>query len=239
MTVRHQRRRLLTVTTVTVLAGIAIWVWPSAGHHATGRVVPVSVSPRPVSPVPSIVAVAGVLAGSLGWRRWNDSVWLPYSPDAGPGRETGGLVSGFARTDLGAGLAAVHLSVRSTYYAGPTVFDATIEDQLTGRHRDALHAAVRAEYETNRTRLHLAAGATVPFAGSVPTAFHTTFTSPEDASVEVVWVSAGHFYVASYRLVWIDGDWRLFAEDPTATAKVPVFTAMPAGYSLFPGVGGV
>jgi hypothetical protein len=232
MTTRHPHRRLVTVAAVTILAACGIWVWPSATRHAS----PVG---RPPVAAGMVSPVSVVLAGSLVWRRWIDSVWLPYSPVDGPQVEADGVVSGFSRTELGAGLAAVHLSTRSTHYAGPLVFDATIDRQLTGRFRESLRAAVHADYEAARVRLHLEKGASVPFQGSVPTCFHTTFTSGSDASVDVVWVSGGKFYVASYRLVWIDDDWRLLAEDPTATANVPVFTAMPAGYRLFPGVGGL
>ena len=168
------------------------------------------------------------------WRRVNESVWLPYSSVDGPRVGSVGVVSGFARTDMGAALAGMHLFLRSTQYLGSEVFEPTLDVQVVGPFRDAVRASIRTEYQASKVRLNLADGDPIRFVGAVPTAFHVTHLSPLEVGVEVV-VEADHkFYVASYRLVWRTDDWRLIAQDPAKVGDVPVFDRLPAGYTLFP-----
>lgn len=57
---------------------------------------------------------------------------LPVSDVAGPRTVTATQVEGFERSPVGASLAAVHLTARTDYAAGPAIFTATIQHQVAG-----------------------------------------------------------------------------------------------------------
>src|SRR5690606_3480837 len=68
----------------------------------------------------------------------------------GPRSLNGGRAVGFARTPLGALLAAVHIAVRANPQWGPKVFEPTIGDQVIGPDAEALLASTREAYDRLR-----------------------------------------------------------------------------------------
>lgn len=98
-------------------------------------------------PLPTPTAVAAADVTMTTWRGMD----LPVSAVAGPFVVGESHVSGFARTELGAAVAAAHLSVRLDPAAGPPTFEGVLEDQVVGD-VDRMAAAVRSQYRAEATR---------------------------------------------------------------------------------------
>lgn len=76
---------------------------------------------------------------AVAWR----GATLPASDADGPRDLTDTHAAGFARTPLGAALAAVHLSVRIDPHAGPDTFEPTIRQQVSGNTQQLLASVQR------------------------------------------------------------------------------------------------
>jgi hypothetical protein len=138
---------------------------------------------------------------------------LPVSPTDGPQRLSD-VAAGFARTELGAALAAAHLSVRVDPAAGAEVFRPTIEQQMTGDTARVL-AAVEAAAATPAT--------STP-ATSTPasiTGYRVDAFTPDAATVHLRVVSPGGAATDfAVPVVWDAeaADWLLVAPAPQADA---------------------
>ena len=149
---------------------------------------------------------------------WN-GMTLPAGPD-GPTDPAGDIASGFAHTELGAAMAAAHLSVRIDPYAGPASFEPTITGQTYGGDPAALLAATQARY-----RALGGDGGPIPTSTAQITGWRIdawTAAGPSTVHLRVVapGADATDYGIA---VVWVDGDYRLL--DPT---RADTFTTSPA-----------
>ena len=171
-----------------------------------------AVSALGADPAPTVAAAATTTVA------WNGMA-LPAGPD-GPTDPAADVASGFARTELGAAMAAAHLSVRIDPYAGPASFEPTITTQTHGGDPAALLAATRDRY----TELG-GDGGPIPtttgqitgwridgFTPDAPTTVHLRVADPGG--------SATDYGIA---VVWVDSDYALV--DP---ARADTFTTRPA-----------
>ena len=171
-----------------------------------------AVSALGADPAPTAAAAA---TSTVAW----NGMALPAGPD-GPTDPAADVASGFARTELGAAMAAAHLSVRIDPYAGPASFEPTITTQTHGGDPAALLAATRDRY----TELG-GDGGPIPtttgqitgwridgFTPDAPTTVHLRVADPGG--------SATDYGIA---VVWVDSDYALV--DPT---RADTFTTRPA-----------
>jgi hypothetical protein len=149
---------------------------------------------------------------------WNGMA-LPAGPD-GPTDPAGDVASGFARTELGAAMAAAHLSVRIDPYAGPASFEPTISNQTYGGDPGALLAATRDRY----TALG-GDGGPIPTTTGQITGWRIDGWTPDAPTTVHLRVAGPSGTATDYGIavVWVDGDYALV--DPT---RADTFTTRPA-----------
>jgi hypothetical protein len=183
-------------------------------------------TPQPASPAAAtqpadVPATPDVTA----WTWPRTGMTLPVSPTDGPQRLSD-VAAGFARTELGAALAAAHLSVRVDPAAGADVFGPTIEQQMTGD-TARVRAAVEAAAATSPTPATGTAPSTAPAA---ITGYRVEGFTPDAATVHLRVASPGGAATDfAVPVVWDDarGDWLLVA--PAAQADALFATAAPSG----------
>jgi len=210
---RRGRRWPWTVLVVLVVALLAV-VW-LAERDSTPRVRPPlgrSAVPVPVAPAPPVVT--GQLRDTsqvpptttplnISWQ-WVDGIWLPFSQPssanfAGPAVVAGPVARGYARTPLGALLAAEQTASRIIVEPG-------------GGWRAAVAAGVvpdagAAAYVRGRATVDAA-----PPAGGYLQAAGFAFVdyNPDAAVVQLVFRDpAGGYLVNTATVRWQGGDWRL------------------------------
>lgn len=173
---------------------------------------------EPVDPTEPDATAIGTRTMSLqGFR-------LPASPTAGPRVAVDGRASGFARTDLGAALAAVHISIRTGALVGPGVYGPTITEQVVGPHAERLRTRTDAEYNQERTAAGVASGEPLftDCAASGPgcsrvLGYEITRRDGDDIVVHLLVHAldaapgATELFDARMTVRWSDGDWRLVA----------------------------
>jgi hypothetical protein len=170
----------------------------------------------PTTPAVTVSAPAGTAL-------WNGMV-LPAGPE-GPTDPGGDVASGFARTELGAAMAAAHLSVRIDPYAGPASFTPTITGQTYGGDPAVLLAATQARYDTAAARAGVTDGGPIPtstgqivgwridgWGPDAPATVHLRVTGPDGVDTDY-----------GIAVVWVHGDYALV--DPT---RADTFTTTPA-----------
>lgn len=146
---------------------------------------------------------------------------LPVSTSAGPAERSETSARGFARTPLGAAIAAAHLSVRVDPSNGPTVFEPVLADQVVGA-KDRLADAVRAQADSETN-----AGAPGSLLG---------WRLGGDSAAATVTVHLGVEQANGTRadyaipLAWADGDWRINA--PSSGPFFPI-TDLTGTYAPF------
>jgi hypothetical protein len=126
---------LITVATIVGILTVAGAALLRAGGVPDQTAPPPTLAPAAVDHV--IIAT---------WR----GMGLPVSAVSGPFVMGETHVSGFTQTELGAAVAAAHLSVRLDPAAGPPTFEAVLEDQVVGD-VDRMAAAVRNQYRAEAT----------------------------------------------------------------------------------------
>lgn len=149
---------------------------------------------------------------------WNGMA-LPAGPD-GPADPGGDTARGFAHTQLGAAMAAAHLSVRIDPYAGPASFEPTITTQTHGGDPAALLAATQARYTAAggdggpipTSTGQITGWRAEDWTPETPTPVHLRVTSPDGTATDY-----------GITVVWADGDYHLL--DPT---RDDTFTTAPA-----------
>jgi hypothetical protein len=194
---------------------------------------------------PGSAGQAPVPRASLASVRWSSfyGVELPWSAAAGPRDTTGGLAAGFARTPLGALLAAVNIAVRANPQWGPRIFTAVIRGQVTGPDAAALLANCQAYYD----QASQAAGATGgrPLGGVdvAEQAFRWVAYTPAAAIVDLVSAGPGAQgttvrATTQIQVIWAGGDWKVIAPPGGNWGNSAAGLPSLAGYTLFPGQGG-
>jgi len=221
---QHARRRAITAG-VAILAVLVVGLllivklWPDSG-------------------APSREAGNGP---DLTWETVATGTLLPVSRSAGPFVEKEGLASGFAHSELGAVMAAIHISDRAAGAHGPAVFAPTIRNQVVGDDAQAMLARAQAGYEENRTRLGLPEGRPIPSSsgGNHLLAYKIERYSSESAVVTLisgVGVDAQKFFGGTAEVRWVDSDWRLVAPSQGAIENAfRELSSIPTGSVVFEG----
>ncbi len=135
---------------------------------------------------------------------------LPVSASAGPYEFSATRSAGFAQSELGAALAAVHLSARIDAYTGPAVFTATIGDQVAGDTATLL-SATTAAYTALAADAGVTGGEPVPAPTGQVTGWHITGFDPAALTEVQLLVDTpdGASSVFTVGVQWVDGDWKL------------------------------
>lgn len=178
-------------------------------------------SPRPdgASFRPAVTASADVPGGEddskLSWTSAH-GVALPVSPDHGPIRTRDGSASGFARTEVGAAIAAAHLVVITSSTAGPASFGPAIEEQVVGPNAPAMAARVAEQYQALRLPAGVGDGQPLPGANADVLGFLLEAYDSAHAVVRLVLTSPelqadGDVVELPVTLAWSEGDWALVA----------------------------
>jgi hypothetical protein len=149
---------------------------------------------------------------------WQDfhGVRLPLSSTDGPRTLKRDLAEGFARTQQGALLAALHIGVRANAQWGPDVFEPTITRQITGPDAGQLLTNTRRQYEQSRQEAGLPERSPLGRAYVTEEAYRWQSYTADAGTVDIVSAGpspAGTTVRASTRVqvVWLDGDWRVIA----------------------------
>lgn len=205
----HARRRtgllIAGAVSVALIALLVLALFIAAHHRSSGT--------APTAQPPS--AAAPLADSGLTWQRVQ-GVYFPVSSTDGPSRIDGQLVAGFADSDLGAALAAVHIVYRATAAPGPAVFGPTLREQVVGPGARDLAAAVDAEYEQARDSSGLPDGAPLGDGSATFVGYRTSPLPGGNREVQVVERSPdengiAQFYAFDVVLTRLDGDWKVVA----------------------------
>ncbi|WP_026416343.1 hypothetical protein [Actinomadura oligospora] len=219
----NRRHVLIGAATGAVLALGAFTLLPDGPEDHLLRVPRVAgdqLQSSPVTPTSGLV-----------WRDFH-GFRLPYSASDGPNAVADDRAAGFARSPLGALLAAIHVSVRSDPRWGLATATSTVNTQFVGPDRAGMLASINTA--------PLAPG--TPHAYATLEAFRWQGYTPETASVDVVSAGPGDSdqvvrAATRIQLQWQDGDWRVVAP-PGGTwlgSAAPVGSL--DGYTRFPTAG--
>lgn len=229
-TAERPRIRLLVVVAaaIAIVAAIAVFLIArpgdaptaqatSPGPARTATAAPTSSgSPQQASPDSPAIALPTAAPGGVTWRLIGQ-VAVPFSSTDGPQRVTDTSASGFARTPVGALVAAVQISTRAGYSAGQPSWEATIRDQfVASADRDALLAILRDAAEAGQQPA--AAGELSQVAGFR----YLSYTSDTAVIGLVRRTPQGSYAMTTLTVSWQSGDWRLMApaagQWPSATS---------------------
>lgn len=163
------------------------------------------------APPPAAATGDGYDVTAVSWQ----GVALPISPTAGPATFTDTRSQGFAQSELGAALAAVHLSSHIDPYTGPAVFEPTIDTQVIGD-TTALKKLVTATYTEQAKKHHVTGGAPILAPTGQMKAWRIDGYTPTGVNNVEVYVGTptGTDVVYTIAVEWVDGDWKL---KPTVT----------------------
>ncbi|NAZ85207.1 hypothetical protein [Kineococcus indalonis] len=215
---RSWRRRVVgTLVTLVALAGLTALV-----------VVLLDRSPASAPEPPP--AVAPTPTAGLTWQRVQ-GVYFPVSATDGPTRIDGQLVAGFAETDLGAALAAVHIVYRASAAPGPAVFGPALREQVVGPGAADLAQAVAAEYAQARDSSGLPDGAPLGEGTATFLGYRVADLPGGNRDVQVVERApdengVAQIYAFDVVLTRVDGDWKVVA--PASGTWNTAFSRLPA-----------
>ena len=239
------RRLLLPAAAVAaVLLGTGL-AFALAGRPPASRG-PAATAQAPASPAgaagPGQPQVPRVSLASVRWSGFY-GVELPVSAQAGPYDTSGGMAAGFARTPLGALLAAVNIGVRANAQWGPRIFTAVIRGQVTGPDAAALLAGCQAAYDQAAQSAGVTAGQPLGTADVTEQAFRWVAYTPAAAILDLVGAgpgSNGATVRASVQMeaVWDGGDWKVVAQPGGDWGNSAAALSSLAGYTVFSGQGG-
>lgn len=151
---------------------------------------------------------------------------VPVHRVHGPGDTSRGVARGFSHDELGAVLAAIHISARLAPDATPQVYEAVAREQCFG------------DVELTIASIRVARTSTPP-AAALPQDYHYKITTG-DPSGEQVLVSLavtteqgraqGGFVGVTRSLRWVDGDWKMQVPvpAPSVISSVEGYTALGA-----------
>lgn len=141
---------------------------------------------------------------------------LPVSRSAGPRDTRGGLARGFARTPLGAVLAAAHISVRLCPQAGPGMYGTTLRDQVVGANTAVLARHLDDDYQQARAQLAVPYGQPAGRLYSTTRGYRVDAHSSDAATVRLLLEGPGKdtgsvLVPLVVHLRWTGADWALVA----------------------------
>jgi hypothetical protein len=239
------RRLLLPAAAVAaVLLGTGL-AFALTGRPPASRG-PAATAPAPASPAgaagPGQPQVPRVSLASVRWSGFY-GVELPVSAQAGPYDTSGGMAAGFARTPLGALLAAVNIGVRANAQWGPRIFTAVIRGQVTGPDAAALLAGCQAAYDQAAQSAGVTGGQPLGTAVVTEQAFRWVAYTPAAAILDLAVAGPGANGAtvrASVQMeaVWDGGDWKVVAPPGGDWGNSAAELSSLAGYTVFPGQGG-
>ena len=199
--VRRARRQAATLAALLAFVGLLfvigiVKVWTGRSGPPASNAAPSTVARRDGGP-------------DLRWEPFRAGLDLPESLSAGPARKVDGRAEGFARSQLGAALAAVHLGHRIDPAAGPGVFEPTIREQVVGPDAGKLLEKTSASYEALRQQ----EGNKQSGEQAHLVAYKVESQSPDAATVAVIsgYDDRPDLYSVRFDLRWIDNDWHLVA----------------------------
>ena len=239
-------RRLLPAAALLIVLGGGLTVAAWARHPAPGG----------VAGQPAVPARPGVLASSssqnqpvtpqvnLAGVRWRDfyGVELPYSA-AGPRYTAGGIAAGFARSPLGALLAAVNIGVLANAQWGPRIFTAVIRGQVTGPDAAALLASCQAAYGQASQSGGVTGGQPLGAVDVTEEAFRWVTYTPAAAIIDLVSAAPGSQGTTvrastQVQVVWDGSDWKVIAPPGGNWGSAATELSSLRGYTVFRGPGG-
>jgi hypothetical protein len=163
---------------------------------------------------------------TLSWETVGDQP-VPISAEHGPRERDGGVARGFSHDELGAALAAVHLSVRLSADVGPQVYEVVAREQCIGD-AEATLAVIRGSRST------------APAGSTVAEAYYYKITAGDPAGDQVLVSlaisspqarSLGGYIGVLRTLRWVDGDWKLELPPPAPQVIGSVNAYTPLGGS--------
>lgn len=214
---RRPKRRVVLVAVgvagLLIAGGVALW--PRASTP------PIAAPAPPASSAPAV-------AEGLTWEL-RQGVYFPVSTTDGPSTMAGGYAAGFADTDFGAALAAVHIVYRASAAPGPAAFEAALRDQVIGSGVEQLTGTVRAEYETARSASDLTDGDPIGEGSATFLGYHVG-TLPDGNRAVQIYEQAPDVngvpqtFAFGVVMAWQDGDWKVVA--PTSGTWSTAFSQL-------------
>jgi len=236
---RHPGRKTVVVGAVLlVLAAGLVAVDITAGHRQQPRppaaaAPPAAVPGAPLAPAappapaprpqPLDLTVPVTTPAGLTWSTWAGEQ-EPSSPDAGPAHVTGAVAAGYARSPLGALLAAQQIGTRYLISPHGGWRAVTLAQVVPGPGRDHF-IALRAATTDNPPAAGLAQ----------PVAFRYVTWTPAQGVVQLVSRVPGRdgFQVVTATVLWRDGDWRLQLQNDGGVSPTAVTVPTPTGFVLW------
>lgn len=235
---RRRRRQIAVLAVIAVVlpaTALSAWTVLRDGESASGAPPAAEQSAAPdgtsQSPAPSP-------ASDLTWVD-RQGTPLPVSASAGPTGQDGPLDIGYADTDLGAVLAAVHISYAAGPSAGSATFRPALEEQVTGPARQALSVAVEKDYAEARVAAGLRDGQPLPPGDATLLGYRVEKLPQSNRHVQLVLTAtdadgASQTFSVDVVMTRQDGDWRLLAPSAgTWNSVVAQLPDVPTDITLF------
>lgn len=157
----------------------------------------------------------------LQWQRIWGGAAVPVSGSDGPARIDGGVAGGFARTPQGAALAAMD-AIGRAYAAPETIWQNVIRERFYGGNDALIDGFAR----SRASAPGMARYATVPEAVRIQPGYRDDL-----AVVQLAVRSTSGYAIATWPMVWVEGDWRIRVPDDIDTLWRPgTPTASTAGF---------
>jgi hypothetical protein len=235
------RRRMLVIgAALLALAGVLVAfvvIGGERGRHPSAAPPPAaapaagqSTASSPVVPVPprtgatdQDLAIPVTTPTGLTWSLWHGA-WLPYSRTAGPSHVDGPVASGYARTPLGALIAAQQIGTRYLISPNGGWRAVTLAQVLPGIGRDRFLAARAAVSDDP------------PVEGLAQlVAFRYVSWTRDQAVLQAVVRVPGRdgFQVTTSTVFWVDGDWRLQLQPDGGESPLATQVPTPTGFVLW------
>ena len=184
---------------------------------------PVVAPPAGGSPTDRDLSIPVTTPAGLTWALWHGA-WLPYSRTAGPSHVDGPVASGYARTPLGALIAAQQIAARHLISPNGGWRTVTLAQVLPGTGRDRFLTA-RAAVSDDPPAEGLAQ----------LVAFRYVSWTRDQAVLQAVVRVPGRdgFQVTTSTLFWADGDWRLQLQPDGGESPLATQVPTPTGFVLW------
>ncbi|MFE7718570.1 hypothetical protein ACFU44_05960 [Nocardia rhizosphaerihabitans] len=155
------------------------------------------------------------------WQRIWGGAAVPVSGSDGPARIDGGVAGGFARTPQGAALAAMD-AIGRAYAAPETIWQNVIRERFYGGGDELIDGFAR----SRTSAPGMARYVTVPEGVRIQPGYRDDL-----AVVQLAVRSTSGYAIATWPMVWVDGDWRIRVPDDIDTLWGPgTPTASTAGF---------
>lgn len=143
----------------------------------------------------------------LQWQRIWGGAAVPVSGSDGPARIDGGVAAGFARTPQGAALAAMD-AIGRAYAAPETIWQRVVRE----RFYSGSDALIDGFARSRASAPGMARFVTVPEGVRIQSGYRDDL-----AVVQLAVRSTSGYAIATWPLVWVDGDWRIRVPDDVET----------------------